>query len=31
MRVPAGPGVVQETLDDEADKAFGGADRDEAA
>ena len=31
MRVPTDPGGVQETLEDEADEAFGGADRDQAA
>lgn len=31
MRVPTDPGRVQETLEDEADEAFGGADRDQAA
>ncbi len=31
MRVPTGRGAAQETLEDEADKAFGGTDRDQAA
>ena len=31
MRVPTDPGRVPETLEDEADKAFGGIDRDQAA
>lgn len=31
MRVPSAAGCVQETLEDEADKTFGGADREQAA
>ena len=31
MRVSTGRGTTQETLEDEADKAFGGADREQAA